>query len=288
MAKRACASGLATAIFAFLLRSPAAGETDVGQTADGATVVVGRGEREAPRGSRGGGSGGSVPCQDYGVLLAQLGPGLSAFLGGPVRTNATGRMAWTLCGDEVLDGGSTGRFTGYLPPAPAAAATPTPGTMAAIAAAQLRIPVPAVATAPPAGGLQLAGVRVWFWATNGDTLRATASIPGLSATVTATPVDLTIDTRTDSNADTGTGTGTGTGKATCSGSGPPFDAARSDRTGNGACTYVFQTRGNHTVAVTARWSMAWAASDGSTGTLPDLVRTTSLMLPVSDAQAVTD
>jgi len=57
----------------------------------------------------------------------------------------------------------------------------------------LPLPVPQIRLNPPAGSAQLVSLRTWLWldAATWGARSATASVPGLSGTVTAVPVSVT-------------------------------------------------------------------------------------------------
>lgn len=141
--------------------------------------------------------------------------------------------------------------------------------------ASLTVAVPEVGTAPGVDGLLLVGLRTWFWVANDEPVSATATIPGLSATVTATAASTTF------RVDDGPAT-------TCAGGGTPYDEGRPGSDQDQSCTHVFQVAGEHRVTVETTWTLAWTATNGVTGTLPDLVRTTELVLPLRSAEAATD
>ena len=67
---------------------------------------------------------------------------------------------------------------------------PSGADAAAVAAAGLVVGVPEVGVSPPAGGTQLVGVETWFWVVGAVAVSASASLPGVSATVVASPATL--------------------------------------------------------------------------------------------------
>lgn len=148
--------------------------------------------------------------------------------------------------------------------------------VADMAVSQLVLPTPDVATSPPRGGLTLVGVPVWFWTTNTAPVSTTATIPGLSATLTAT-----LDSTTVTVDDTTT---------TCHHGGTPYDPTHPNATGSGglACAHTFQTHGARTATITTRWRLTWTATNGQSGTLVDRTRPTTVTLNPHQAQATTD
>lgn len=263
--------GIAVALVA-LGFSVAGAEIDVGQTSDeGASVEVKEGS---------GGDGGRPvqhespysACARENLALSGLLAGLqsSALFGGLVPApTTTDPIAWMRCTRK--DNGTLDQFvTGLNVPAP-----PAVDVLVAAARSELTIAVPAVATAPPEGGLQLVGVDVWFWVTNNAPVAATAQIPGLGATVTAEPTATHLRFADGATLD-------------CRGPGTPYDRNRSYESQSSDCTHIFDDTGPQPVDVTVDWALTWTATNGQTGILPGLPRTTTLTLPLQQAQAVTD
>jgi hypothetical protein len=148
-------------------------------------------------------------------------------------------------------------------------------TLARQAYRQLPLLYPQPYTAPPANMTQLVGVRTWFWIdpNQWQARSATASVPGLSATVTARPAEVRWDT------------GDGT-TITCDGPGTPYDPDRPDSLQHSDCSHVFEHDGEHDVRATIVWQVRWTASDGTSGTLPDVTRATQFPLQAQERQAV--
>ena len=118
----------------------------------------------------------------------------------------------------------------------------------------------------------------WYWtdASMWKPRSATARAGGLSATVTVTPKQLQFDP------------GDGSSPVACDGPGRPWtsndgNAAPSD----GGCGYRYAraTRSPITSTQSIVWSVTWSASDGSSGSLPDL--TTSQAGPLTVLQIET-
>lgn len=280
---------LAAAAASLVVLAPApvaadAPETSARQTATGATISVSSGSGR-PSGAGGAGSTPSAPgrpssgrpastttCANHDLLSAGFLAGLGGFFGTAIDSTTTSSVAWRVCTDDAT-GATTTSLTGLLaagaPRATPAPAPPTAELVAALASAELHLDLPEVATAPPRAGLQLAGVRVWFWV-EPDSRSATATIPGLSATVTARPAALTVRSPA-------------AGSATCA------DGGGDHRTPlTAACTLTFLQRGRHEVEASLRWSLWWTATDGTAGSLPDVTRTATFPMVVSDGIALTD
>jgi hypothetical protein len=119
----------------------------------------------------------------------------------------------------------------------------------------------------------------WYWTnpTSWKSLNATATAGGLAATVTVTPKSLSFDP------------GDGSQAALCPG---PGRAWTSDD-GNGAptdggCAYRYRSATSQPVTSTQsiRWSVTWRASDGESGTLPDITTSRTGQLMVLQVESV--
>ena len=182
--------------------------------------------------------------------------------------------SWTGC--KRLDNATTDQFL-TQPPQPDAELLVTS------AESQLTLDVPDVATSPPRGGTQLVAIPIWFWIENSQPTATTATIPGLSATLTATPATTHI-------AITG-----GTGPATadnitinCPDGGTPWVEDRYDPWAHSNCSHPFDWNDTYTINATVDWNLTWTATNGQAGTLPTTTRTTTFTLTIHQAQAVTD
>ncbi len=178
---------------------------------------------------------------------------------------------------ERIDGSTTDQYLTQE------AAPPAADILVAHARSQLNIDLPDIATSPPRGGTQLVGVPVWFWVQNAEPITTTASIPGLAATLTATPANTHI-----------TITG-GPAQATndhvtidCPGPGTPWQPGRYDDYAESDCSHPFDWNGTFTIDATTDWTLTWTATNGQAGTLPDVSRTTTFTLTIQEGQAVTD
>lgn len=207
-------------------------------------------------------------CLRESLILTGLADGLSDFLHRDVSVETTASLAWLTC--TRVDNGTTDSFLAGLN-----FGGPAVDLLVTAAQKQLTIALPTVATAPPQGGLQLVGVDVWFWITNNTPASATARVPGLAATITARP------RRTRLRFDDGT-------TIDCAGSGTSYDPAVDYTRQSSDCTHIFQDPGRQSVDVTITWDLTWTATNGQAGALPGVDRTTTVILPLRQAQAVTD
>lgn len=180
---------------------------------------------------------------------------------------------------------SASRTAFYRPPvwipngqqAGAAPQGPTPAELAERARRQLRLPGPAIAASPT--GTQLVNLPTWLWLEGGwAPTSATAAVPGVEVTATATPTSVTWSM------------GDGT-EVTCQGPGTPFVRGGDPAAPSPDCGHVYRVpssgRPGEVFAVTAtvRWTVAWAGA-GQGGTFPDLTATSNAGFRVAEAQAL--
>ena len=119
----------------------------------------------------------------------------------------------------------------------------------------------------------------FFWTSGASwrTLSATASAGGVSATVTATPVELVFDP------------GNGGTAVSCDGPGRPWTSA--DRNGaptGDACAYRYMTVTTSPITSTQTivWKITWTGAGGTAGQIPSLSTSTSGRLQVLQIQVV--
>jgi hypothetical protein len=148
--------------------------------------------------------------------------------------------------------------------------------------AELSPPTLSVGTAPPSGQDGLVGLPEWFWIDGADylTLSRTVSLAGLSATVIAKPGPLVINP------------GNGQGSFTCPGPGTPYNPAESAASQQSSCTFLYtqpsagQPGNEFTVTVSVTWTATWTGTGGTGGTLAPITRTSTIELPIAQAEAV--
>jgi len=209
------------------------------------------------------GGSGAVVCRWYEVA-GDKDPTFSIGAGQPVTAPTEGTAYWLVCSDGYVN------LIVYDPSMIVDA-----GTLARRAFNELPLLFPRPRTAPPISDAQLVGVRTWLWVDPADwiTQSATASIAGLSATVTAQPAKVIWDM------------GDGT-TVTCNGPGTPYDTNRPDGDQHTDCSHVYEHDGTYTVLATMVWTVSWTATNGQGGTLPDVQRSTQFPLTVEQRQAV--
>lgn len=116
------------------------------------------------------------------------------------------------------------------------------------------------------------GVQTWLWLQSGwASQSATASVPGLSATVTAQPTSV----------EWSMGDG---GREDCDGPGKAWDPNQPDASTD--CSYSYPVAGHFTVTVTVYYRTSWSASDGTAGQLAAITGRTEVPITVDEIQAV--
>lgn len=124
----------------------------------------------------------------------------------------------------------------------------------------------------------------WWWAGDADQwkpLQATAKAGQVWTRVTATPVGWSFNP------------GNGEQPTTCAGPGTTWQPSDGLwKPSPAGCSYRYphtsydQPQEKFTATFTMRWAITWQASDGSTGTLPTITRTTTHAFPVGEAQTL--
>ncbi len=140
-----------------------------------------------------------------------------------------------------------------------------------------------VELAPRASG-GVVHVATWIWADPGawHDVSATASLPTLAATVTATPTRIRFDP----------GDGAyGAGPVDCNGPGAAWEASSGDDAAS-SCSYTYRhssslsPSGLWTAKVAFTWHAVFTASDGTTADLGTLTTTAELPVTVHELEAV--
>lgn len=177
---------------------------------------------------------------------------------------------WLLCDDAGGERVVSRLFT-YEP----GVAAISPEELAARARSQLPLAYPEPQTSPAVALDQIVGIDTWMWIDPAawQPISATASIPGLSITATATPESMTWDM------------GDGT-VVSCDGPGTPYDETRPEAEQSTDCSHLYQARGAYTATATITWSISWSSSDGGGGQLADASRTTEFTMSVAERQAI--
>lgn len=148
-----------------------------------------------------------------------------------------------------------------------------------------RLAAPVIEASPALGTASIINVPVFVAVSNWTgAITDSACGGGLCVTVTATPKLSYTTGEPDTTA------------IACAGAGTTFDRARppSDQAAkSGACAYVYQHRtgiegrpAEWPGVVTVTWAITWLATNGQTGVLPSITRSTPLPRAVQEVQTV--
>lgn len=141
------------------------------------------------------------------------------------------------------------------------------------------LPLPAPAARFNPSDPAVVNLPTWFWTEPSSTTGRSVQVgvPGFRVTVTATAVS------------TSWQPGDGSAAVECAEPSRAYRQGLPDRLG---CTHRYlrssATAPGRTYAAraTTRWRVRWTATDGSSGSLPDLRRSTAFQVPVGEVQAV--
>lgn len=262
---------IVAAISWLALPSPAhasgAGEAGGSTGDDGAQVVVvipgsSSGGFTGTGYQGGGGPSSNIDCKFFGVT-ASAGAVLPS-VGSQITDTSTLEVdtyVWLICRD-ITTGSIT--FENIFPwdPADPPVLTPSAEVLAQMAANGMVLPMPGVETWPPSGGKGLVNLPVWMHVDNWETLSASASAGGLTATVEAMPV------RAEWDMDDGS--------VVCTDAGSTYDPVARPDPASSSCSYTYwrssgaradQTFHNSAVVV---WHLRWYATNGQGGDLGEL------------------
>jgi len=166
----------------------------------------------------------------------------------------------------------------WVPTGAPAPATPSPAQLARSALATLHLDAPQVGTAPPTNKL-VVNLATYLWVEPGvwRTLRATASVGSVSATVVATPSKV-VWTMGDGNT------------VTCTGPGTPYNPNADPSTQSTNCSYAYpapstkQPNGAYDLTARVYWHVIWTSSgvagDGDLGEIAGDPSTTAVEVDV--------
>lgn len=160
---------------------------------------------------------------------------------------------------------------------PAAAPRVTGADVARQAFASFKLAAPVPKTAPP--GELVVQFPTWLWVQAWQAQSATASVPGLSATVTAAPTKV-VWTMGDG------------GSVTCLGPGTPYDPNVPAEQQSTDCSYIYhessagQPGQVYRGSVTVSYGASWTATDGTGGNLGALTATAPFTARVAEIQAI--
>lgn len=161
-----------------------------------------------------------------------------------------------------------------------APAPPPPVVIARRAVDMLELTSPVIGASPSPEAEQLVQLPTWLWVQPGSWAQqsATASVPGVSVTATATPTKVTWSMG-DGNS------------VVCRGPGTPFSAGGDPRAESPTCGHTYrqssagQPDSAFAVTATMSWSITWAGG-GQEGGLPALETTSETAFRVAESQAL--
>lgn len=172
----------------------------------------------------------------------------------------------------------TGGGTQWIAGQPPGGAGVDPAVLARQAVSRLDLPQLRIGTSP--AGTQLVTVPTWLWIDPGSwrPRSATAQVPGLTVTATATP----------SRVVWRTGDGA---TVTCTGPGTAWTPGTDPATPSPTCGHTYRRSsagmpgGTFLVTATVSWTVAWAGG-GQDGTVLGLSTTSTVTVRVTEVQAV--
>ncbi len=176
---------------------------------------------------------------------------------------------------SITCGGVSAGFLWLTPAQAPAAADVDPRVLAMRAYRELGLAAPVIGTSPGMGVAQLVRVPTWLWVDRAlwAPRSATAAVPGLSATVTATPT----------NVSWSVGDGS---VVVCTGAGTPFTPGASNPYGPSPnCGHTYIQAQTVTVTATVSWHVSWVGGRAR-GTLPDLQSRSTARLRVIETRTV--
>ena len=134
-------------------------------------------------------------------------------------------------------------------------------------------PVPALSPVGPG----VINLGMWLAVNDPGEYSVTATVPGLSVTVTAQLAETRFDM---GNGDI----------VTCPGAGDPIpEAAKDDVAPSSVCGYTYQSRPEDrsvSITMTSTWTVSWTSSQGGSGTRPAISKTSSVEYEILEIQTV--
>ena len=148
------------------------------------------------------------------------------------------------------------------------------------AASRLAVSSPQVELSPKVGLNQIVQLPTYMWVTNWEPDSTSASVPGVTSTVTATPTKVTWNM---GNGD----------QVVCNGPGTPFDFSRPEESQATDCSYTYrhsstgQPGGVYQVSATMSYDVSWSAEGApGGGALPAVSATETFPVRVIEIHAV--
>ena len=156
---------------------------------------------------------------------------------------------------------------------------PVPRYLAEETASEMAVPLADVAMSPPEGSDHLVNLASWLWVKNWQPVATSATLRGVTVTVTASPESVSWDM------------GAGDPPVVC-GPGRAYDPSVPDEAQSTDCSYTYrrssfgQPQERFRGAATMRWSITWSSSTGEGGTLAPVSTRRPFSLRVAEGQAV--
>jgi hypothetical protein len=160
-----------------------------------------------------------------------------------------------------------------------AAPRPIPKALAAETADEMVLPLGGVQMNPAEGQDQMVNLPVWLWLDNWEPVSTSATLRGVTVTVTATPSSVTWDM------------GDGEAPVVC-GPGRAYDRDRPEREQSTDCSYSYtrssfgQQDERFHGSATVDWAIVWTSNAGTTGTLADIHTSRPFTMRVTEGEAV--
>jgi hypothetical protein len=227
----------------------------------------------------GGGPASNIECKFFEVTASAgaVLPGLGSHITDTSGIEP-GTYLWLICRD-VTTGSITFENIFAWDPSNPPVLTPSAEVLAQMAANGMVLPVPGVQTWPPSGGKGLVNLPVWLHVDNWETIAASASAGGLTATVEAVPV------RSEWDMDEGT--------VTCTSAGSAYDASLRPDPTSSSCSFTYRRSSGarsdltfHNSAVVV-WHLRWYATNGQGGDLGELTSPVAgFTLQIEESQAL--
>lgn len=154
--------------------------------------------------------------------------------------------------------------------------------VARTAEGELRLPAPVMASSPGATAPKVVNLPTWAWIDGAawHVVSATASVPGISATATATPLYV------------GWSWGDGS-SGVCHGPGAPYVRGVSDpAAASPGCGHTYRVTSKAVpgrrfqVTATVHWQITWRASTGQGGQFADMTSRAAQAWPVEEIDAL--
>ena len=168
--------------------------------------------------------------------------------------DATGPGGWYVRQCTAVPGGGVV----WLP----AADAPGPGWLAQAAVSRMALPQPALRLSPPAGAPQLVMLPTWLWVPPQwwqAPRSASASVPGITVTAVASPVQVHWST--------------GDGATFVCGPGTSYTATVDAAGRSPDCGHTYTRTGQFDLTATVTWQVTWSGG-GAAGTIGPLFSTT--------------